>query len=518
MTHKKPVLLLILDGWGIRPDDGPGNAIALAQPARYEQLLTRYPHIAIGASEEYVGLPKGQIGNSEVGHLNMGAGRVVYQEITRIDKAIEEGTFFKNDVLLAATRHAKQNNSVLHIMGLVSDGGVHSSMHHLMALLDLAKQQEVSEVRVHAFLDGRDVPPKSAEKYLRQVEEKLLALDYPQIATISGRFYAMDRDKRWDRTQRAYENLTSPTGEIYQPLSLDALQSSYNKNINDEFVEPAVSDITFRGIQDNDAVVFFNFRPDRARQLTNAFTQQGFDGFKRQKTLKNLYYGCLTLYDETFNLPIAFPKQRLDRILAEVLSQHGKTQFRTAETEKYAHVTFFFNGGFETPYPGEDRLMVPSPKVHTYDEQPEMSITPVTDGVVTAIESGKYDFIVVNFANPDMIGHTGMLNPAIEAIKAVDESIGRVVDAVLEADGVMMLTADHGNIEKMIDEDGGPHTAHTTELVPFVLISNSKTLKLATDKTYSLSCIAPTVLDLLGVEKPAEMTSSSLLVSAKTPA
>ena len=518
MTPKKPVLLLILDGWGIRPDNAPGNAIALAHPARYQQLLNQYPHIALGASEEAVGLPKGQIGNSEVGHLNMGAGRVVYQEITRIDKSIKDGDFFTNKEFLAAIAHAKQNKGTLHLMGLVSNGGVHSSLNHLMALLDLAKQQGVENLRVHAFLDGRDVGPKTAEKYLRTVEEKLIELDYPQIATVCGRYYAMDRDKRWDRTERAYNNLVTPAGEIYQPLSIDALHSSYNKGVNDEFVEPAVTDITYRGMADGDAVIFFNFRPDRARQITRAIALKDFDGFERKKTLNNLYYVCLTLYDEDFNLPVAYPKQKLKEILAQVLSEHGKTQFHTAETEKYAHVTFFFNGGFEAPYPGEDRLMVPSPHVTTYDLQPEMSVSKVTDGVVQAVESGKYDFIVVNFANPDMVGHTGMLDPAIEAVKAVDTNIGRVVDAILKTDGTMILTADHGNVEKMIDDDGGPHTAHTTDLVPCILISNNPALKLDTQQSFGLSSIAPTVLDLMGIPKPNEMTSPSMLVPVKTPA
>jgi 2,3-bisphosphoglycerate-independent phosphoglycerate mutase len=506
---KNTVMLLILDGWGIR-NETQGNAIKLAHPSFYESLLAKYPNIALDASGEAVGLPDGQMGNSEVGHLNMGAGRIVYQEITRINKAIRDGDFFQNPVFQAAARHAIENNGTLHLMGLVSDGGVHSSMDHLFALLDFAKRQNVPNVRVHAFLDGRDVPPKSAEKYLRAVEEKLLELGYPQIATISGRYYAMDRDKRWERTQKAYDNLTSASGNKHL-LSVDALLLSYKQDITDEFVLPAVTDVTFEGIQDGDSLLFFNFRPDRARQITRAFTEPGFEGFERSKTYQNLYYGCMTLYDETFNLPVAFPKQKLDHILAEVLSEHGKTQFRTAETEKYAHVTFFFNGGFEAPYPGEDRHMVPSPKVATYDLQPEMNIRAVTDVICDALKSGKYDFIVANFANPDMVGHTGVLNAAESAVSAVDESIQRIVDTILPQDGVLLITADHGNCETMIDEHGGPHTAHTTNLVPLILISNRRDLQLDGSEVRGLSVIAPTVLDLFQLPKPSEMTAPSVL-------
>lgn len=506
---KKTVMLLILDGWGIR-EEIPGNAIKLAHPTFYDSLLANYPNVALDASGEAVGLPDGQMGNSEVGHLNMGAGRVVYQEITRINKSIRECDFFSNPVLLSAINHVKQTGGTLHLMGLVSNGGVHSSLDHLMALLELTKQQDVSNVRVHAFLDGRDVPPQSAETYLQQVEEKLLALDLPQIATIIGRYYAMDRDTRWERTQKAYDNLTLANGRKH-PFSIDSLNWSYKQDVYDEFVEPAVCDFTYEGMKDGDAILFFNFRPDRARQITRAFTQPDFDGFNREKVLKNLYYGCMTLYDETFNLPVAYPKQKMDRILAEVLSSHGLTQFRTAETEKYAHVTFFFNGGFEEPYPGEERHMVPSPKVATYDLQPEMNVNLVTDVICDALASGQYDFIVANFANPDMVGHTGILQAAEEAVVAIDHAIQRVVEAVLKADGVLLLTADHGNCETMIDENGGPHTAHTTNLVPLILISNRPELKLDTSKQYSLSDISPTIMDLFGLPKPPEMTAPSVL-------
>ncbi len=506
---KKTVALLILDGWGIR-EEVPGNAIKLADPSYYDSLLARFPNIALQASGEAVGLPMGQMGNSEVGHLNMGAGRVVYQEITRINKSIREGDFYQNPVLLSAISHVKHSGGVFHLMGLVSDGGVHSSLDHLMALLDLCKQQGIANVRVHAFLDGRDVSPQSAEKYLQQVEEKLAALEFPQIATINGRYYAMDRDNRWERTQKAYENLTQGNGRKH-PFSIDSLLWSYRQDVFDEFVEPAVCDFTYDGMKDGDAVLFFNFRPDRARQITRAFTQPDFTGFTREKMLQNLYYSCMTLYDETFNLPVAYPKQKMDRILAEVISEKGLTQFRTAETEKYAHVTFFFNGGFEQPYPGEVRHLVPSPMVATYDLQPEMNAAIVADVVCEALDSGNYDFLVVNFANPDMVGHTGVLAAAEQAVAAIDQSIRQVAETVLKNDGVLLITADHGNCETMIDENGGPHTAHTTNLVPLILISNRPELNLDRSRQYSLSDIAPTLLDLLGVAKPPEMTSPSIL-------
>jgi 2,3-bisphosphoglycerate-independent phosphoglycerate mutase len=506
---KKTVMLLILDGWGIR-EEVPGNAIKLAHPSYYDSLLANYPNIALEASGEAVGLPDGQMGNSEVGHLNMGAGRVVYQEITRINKSIREGDFFSNSVLLSAINHVKSSGGTLHIMGLVSDGGVHSSLEHLMALLDLAKQQAFSQVCVHAFLDGRDVPPQSAEQYLRRVEEKLIALDFPQIATINGRYYAMDRDNRWERTQKAYDNLVLAHGRKH-PFSVDALLWSYKQEVYDEFVEPAVTDFTYEGIKDGDAILFFNFRPDRARQITRAFTQPNFNGFKREKPLENLYFGCMTLYDATFNLPVAYPKQKMDNILAQVLSEHGLTQFRTAETEKYAHVTFFFNGGFEPPYPGEERFLVPSPKVATYDLLPEMSVAQVTDVICEALNSRKYDFVVANFANPDMVGHTGILEAAEEAVKAIDVSIQRVAETILKNDGILLITADHGNCETMIDENGGPHTAHTTNLVPLILVSNRPELKLDNSRRYSLSDMAPTILELFGLPKPPEMTSPSVL-------
>lgn len=506
---KKTTMLLILDGWGIR-EESPGNAIKLAQPSFYDSLLTRFPHVAVEASGEAVGLPDGQMGNSEVGHLNMGAGRVVYQEITRINKSIREGDFFQNPVFLSAIQHVKNSGGTLHLMGLVSDGGVHSSMIHLNALLDLAKQQDLKEVRLHAFLDGRDVPPQSAEIYLRQVEEKLLSLELPPIATISGRYYAMDRDNRWERTQKAYDNMMHANGRKHA-FSLDALAWSYHQEVYDEFVEPCVCDFTYEGMKDNDALLFFNFRPDRARQITRAFTQSDFHDFDRTRQLQNFSFGCMTLYDETFNLPVAYPKQKMDQVLPQVLSQQGLTQFHTAETEKYAHVTFFFNGGFENAYPGEERFLVPSPKVATYDLQPEMNVALVADVICEALNSGQYDFLIANFANPDMVGHTGILAAAEDAVKAIDVAIQQVVETILKQDGVLLLTADHGNCEVMIDERGGPHTAHTTNQVPLILISNHAEFQLDRSQTYSLSNIAPTLLEIMNIPKPVEMTSPSVL-------
>lgn len=512
---KTPILLLILDGWGIESDPSPraqeADAIAQAHPVHYLSLLQNYPYIPIKTSGNAVGLPEGQMGNSEVGHLTMGSGRILYQELTRIDNSIQNGEFFKNPVFLQAADHVKNSGKTLHIMGLVSDGQVHSSMNHLFALIDFAKQQGLEKVRVHAFLDGRDVLPKSAEAFLQQVEEKLDAEGFSQIATISGRYYAMDRDKRWERTEKAYDNLTLASGRKY-PLSLAALQKAYQLDQTDEFVEPCVTDLTYEGMQDGDSIIFFNFRPDRARQLTRAFFDPDFDGFPRKKVLKDLYFACMTMYDETYPLPIAFPKQKLTHILAEILSEHGMRQFRTAETEKYAHVTFFFNGGFEKVYPGEDRKMIPSPKVATYDLKPEMNISAVCDEVVQAVQGGQYAFIVANFANPDMVGHTGNMTASIDAVKAVDEALGRVVDAILKADGVLLLTADHGNVEKMLDEHGNVFTAHTTNNVPLIMVSNNPALLLRQDQTYGLSNIAPTILELMGLPIPAEMTSPSVLV------
>ncbi len=507
-------MLLIFDGWGLR-DNGPGNAIDEAQPRRYQELMASHPWIPIEASGELVGLPPGQIGNSEVGHTIMGAGRILYQAIMRINKAIETGDFFKNPVFTEAVAKVKENGHTLHLMGLVGPGGVHSHQDHLLALIDLAKKQGVEKLNVHAFLDGRDVPPKSAEDALRQIEERLLEYDYPQIQTVSGRYYAMDRDKRWDRVQKAYDNLTQATGTKHM-LSIKALEYGYKTDVTDEFIEPSVTDLTFEGIRDGDAILFFNFRPDRARQLTAAFTQPGFDGFERGVVYQDLYFGCMAEYDEKYNLPVAYPREIPENILAQLVSKSGKKQFRCAETEKYAHVTYFFNGGREEPFPGEDHKLIPSPRVATYDEQPEMNLPKVADAVVEAIESDKYDFFVVNFANPDMVGHTGKKDAAIEAVKAVDEALGRVVDTLMAKDGVLLLTADHGNIEMMQEPDGSPHTAHTTNKVPCLLVSKDK-LKLKEQDDFGLANIAPTLLDIMGMDIPAEMTGDSMLATRKAP-
>lgn len=509
MAARTPLMLLILDGWGIC-DNCTDNPTKTRAPF-YTSLLSRYPWMPIHASGYSVGLPDGQMGNSEVGHLTLGAGRVLYQSLTRIDKAIEENTFQANDVLLDAMRHAKAKNTTLHLMGLVSPGGVHSHENHLLALLDMAKAEGVETVNVHAFLDGRDVPPKSAEASLQRVEKKLLDLGYSQIQTLSGRYYAMDRDKRWERTQLAYENLTQAKGTKHF-LSLKALQHFYADDITDEFIPPCVTDLTFNGIENDDAIIFFNFRPDRARQLTMAFTYGDiFKGWEREKEVTGVHFSAMAMYDENFTCPVAFPKDNPTNIFPEVISKAGLTQLRCAETEKYAHVTYFFNGGQEQPFEGEFRRLVASPKVATYDEQPEMSLPKVTENVVEAINADKYDVYVVNFANPDMVGHTGIMAAAEEAVDAVDDSIRQVVEAILAKGGTLLLTADHGNIEQMTDADGGPHTAHTTHLVPFIAVSETPIpLNEAMAGHAGLSNVAPTMLQLLGIPVPDVMDDALL--------
>lgn len=510
-SKNTPLLLLILDGWGLHPNAPTDNDPTLTKAPYYHGLLKSYPWIPISASEGSVGLPDGQIGNSEVGHLTLGAGRVLYQDLTRIDKAIEDGTFNDNKVFLNAIEHAKTNQSTLHLMGLVSDGGVHSHVNHLLALIKLAKEQGVQKLNVHAFLDGRDVPPRSAEESLMAVEELLLDLGYPQIQTVSGRYYAMDRDNRWDRTEQAYTNLTQGAGQRHF-LSTRAVNYHYEDDVTDEFVPPSVTDLEFQGMESGDALIFFNFRPDRARQLTAAMTQTDFNEFERSKVLNNIYYGCMGTYDASFGLPVAYPKEKPSNIFPEVLSRAGLKQFRTAETEKYAHVTYFFNGGEEQPFDGETRELVPSPKVATYDLQPEMSLPKVTDGLVAAIESGRHDVLVANFANSDMVGHTGVLSAAEDAVVAIDKAIERVTDAILSQGGTLCLTADHGNIEQMTDADGNPHTAHTVHQVPFVVISKHLDVSFAEQQGegFGLSHVAPTLLHLLGLDAPAEMDSSML--------
>ena len=505
----KLTMLMILDGFGNNSNTS-GNAVQIAKTPNIDELMKKNPTTQIHASGLDVGLPDGQMGNSEVGHTNIGAGRIVYQELTRITKSIEDGDFFSVPELCAAIEHCKKNNSKLHIMGLLSDGGVHSHMRHLFAILELAKRKGFEDVYVHCFLDGRDTPPASGENYILKLEEKMKEKQIGRIATISGRFYAMDRDKRWQRVEKAYNAMVR--GEGVKSTSAEmAIESSYQKEVFDEFVEPTV--ICSNGkpvatIDDNDSVIFYNFRPDRAREITRAIVDKDFKDFET-KDLKNLYFVCFTQYDETMpNVEIAFKPTVLKNTFGEYISCKGLKQLRIAETEKYAHVTFFFNGGNEKQYEGEDRILVPSPKVETYDLKPEMSAYEVTENVVNAIKSQKYDAIILNYANPDMVGHTGNLDAAIKAIEAIDECVGKVIKAIEEVNGVLLITADHGNAEQMIDyKTGEPHTAHTTNPVPLVLIG-MEDVKLKEGK---LADLAPTMLDIMGLAKPEEMTGESLL-------
>ena len=505
----KTVLLTILDGWGLGLK-GPTNAIEAARDTTFCSLIAQYPHTELFAHGEYVGLPEGQMGNSEVGHLNLGAGRIVYQDLTRINKSVKDGDFFENPEFLNAIEHVKKNNSAIHFMGLVSDGGVHSSMGHLFALIDLVKKHGLEKVYIHAFLDGRDTPPKSAYNYLAQVEEKLNRENLTRIATISGRYYSMDRDQRWERVEKAYNCLLFGEGN-HATNSAEAIQASYDKDLTDEFVLPTVTGEDNTRLNDNDSIIFFNYRPDRAREITRAINIAEFTGFERKKVLKNVYYVCMAQYDETFGLPVAFPPQSMKGLLADVLEEHGIKQFRTAETEKYAHVTFFFNGGKEKAYDTETRVLVPSPKVATYDLQPEMSAPKVVEEVVKALKSGEYQFIMVNFANPDMVGHTGMLDAAVKAVETVDDCLKRIVATVKEVDAVMVITADHGNAECMEDlETHKPFTAHTNNPVPFIIVNDTEKIKL--NETGTLADVAPTILDILEIEKSPEMTGKSLII------
>lgn len=506
MTNtKKRALLCILDGWGISKDT-KYNAVYSANTPNFDNFIKTMPNTLIHADGLSVGLPEGQMGNSEVGHLNIGAGRVVYQELTRINKSIDEGDFFENEEFLNAINHVKKNNSALHIYGLVSPGGVHSSMKHLKALIKMAADNNLKDVYIHAFLDGRDTPPKSADKYLAEIEAELAKYNLPKIASIIGRYWAMDRDKRWDRVERAYDCLTLAEG-IKEENSSCAILNSYKNDKTDEFVEPTV--ISNRRIDDNDAIIFFNYRPDRAREITRAFTDKNFDGFNRKKVIKNLYYVCMTQYDESMDVPVAFKPQTLVNILADVLDDNGVEQFRTAETEKYAHITFFFNGGVEKEGKLETRALVNSPKVATYDLQPEMSAYQVCDNVLKALDNPQYGFILVNFANPDMVGHTGVMEAAIKACEAVDECVGRIAKKALENNVDMIITADHGNAEWMFNEQtNAPQTAHTTNVVPFIIVSNDK---YELNNEGALCDIAPSILEILGIEKPKEMTGNSMI-------
>lgn len=507
---KKPTVLLILDGYGERKEK-EGNAIALAKTPVMDRLKKEFPYVEGQASGLFVGLPDGQMGNSEVGHMNMGAGRIVYQELTRITKSIQDGDFFENKALKAAVEHCKKEDSALHFMGLVSSGGVHSHIEHIYGLLELAKRANLKKVYLHAFLDGRDTPPDSGKSFLLAVEKKMQELGVGEIATISGRYYAMDRDKNYDRVEKAYRAMVDGTGEKASSVE-EAIDASYAKKVYDEFVLPTVieKDGAVHTVSDGDAMIFFNFRPDRAREICHAFCDDDFSFFERGAR-KNIFFVCFTDYDPTIpNKHVAFEKEEIHNTLGEVVSNLGKNQLRIAETEKYAHVTFFFNGGKEEPYENEDRILVPSPKeVPTYDLKPEMSCYTVTEKLTEAIRSGKYDLVVANFANPDMVGHTGVLPAAIKAIEVVDECMGKVVDAVESMHGNLFILADHGNADIMIDEKTGePYTAHTTNPVPFILVSEEKH-KLR--EGGCLADVAPTLLELMGIPQPKEMTGKSLL-------
>lgn len=506
---KKPVALIVLDGWGIG-NEYEGNAISVANIPNYKKLEENYPSTLIHASGEYVGLPEGQMGNSEVGHLNIGAGRIVYQELTRITKAIRNEEFYKKEEFLKAIKNAKENNSKLHLMGLLSDGGVHSHNKHLYALLKLAKKNDLKDVYVHCFLDGRDVPPTSAKKYLEELEEKIDEIGVGEIATISGRYYAMDRDKRWERTKLSYDALTLGQG-MEGGTSTEIINRAYSDNETDEFVKPSV--ITKNGkpvatIDNNDSIIFINFRPDRARQLTRSFVDKEMQEFERNKKV-NVFFVCMTQYDKTIeDVEVAYKPQKYTNTLGEYISNQGLKQLRIAETEKYAHVTFFFNGGVEKPNEGEDRVLIPSPKVATYDLQPEMNAYEVKDEVTKLIKENKYDFIVLNFANPDMLGHTGDIQATIKALETVDSCLGEVIDAINKANGVALITADHGNAEEMLDKETGKTvTAHTTNQVPLILVGEEN----ATLREGILADIAPTILDILELNIPQEMTGKSLI-------
>ena len=509
---KRPTVLMILDGYGLN-DKHEANAVYEAKTPVMDRLMQDYPFVKGYASGMAVGLPEGQMGNSEVGHLNMGAGRIVYQELTRITKEIQDGVFFENEALLHAVNNAKANNSALHLFGLLSDGGVHSHNTHLYGLLELAKRNGLENVYVHCFLDGRDTPPASGKDYVAQLVKKMEELGVGKVASVMGRYYAMDRDNRWDRVELAYNAMVKGEGVLAQD-AVDAVAASYEDGKTDEFVMPTV--ITENGaptatIKDEDSVIFFNFRPDRAREITRAFCDDVFEGFARQKRLA-LTYVCFTEYDVTIpNKEVAFHKVEIKNTFGEFLAAHHMTQARIAETEKYAHVTFFFNGGVEEPNPGEDRILVKSPKVATYDLQPEMSAYLVCDKLVEAITSEKYDVIIINFANPDMVGHTGVENAAIKAIEVVDECVGKTVDALLSVDGQMIICADHGNAEQLVDyETGDPFTAHTTNPVPFILVNYDKDYTLA--QNGCLADLVPTMIAMMGMEQPADMTGKSLLV------
>lgn len=502
---KKPVLLMILDGWGIAPADKT-NAAAMAKTPNLDSYFANYPHTTLEASGKAVGLPAGQIGNSEVGHLNIGAGRIIYQSLTRIDKAIEDGDLYKNEVLGRVMDETKRAGKALHLLGLLSDGGVHSHIEHLLALICMAKVKGLTKIYVHAFLDGRDVGPKTALEYIHELEDGMAQIGVGKIATVSGRYYAMDRDKRWERVERAYKALV--LGEGGKAASAAAgVEASYAAGVTDEFVEPFTVDGVDGKITAGDGVIFFNFRPDRAREITRALHDEDFPYFARPEGVRPVNYVCMTQYDATITAPVAFPPEEIKDTLGEVLAQHGLHQLRIAETEKYAHVTFFFNGGVEAPNANEERILIPSPKVATYDLQPEMSAEEVTQALLAELDKDKFDAIILNFANPDMVGHTGVLSAAITAMEKVDDCVGRIVRKVLSLGGSVCITADHGNLEKMAESDGSPNTAHTTNPVPFILVSKEQ-YKLHNG---ILADIAPTLLQLLNIKQPAAMTGKTLI-------
>ena len=503
---KKPMMLCILDGFGWVPDQTYGNAIAAAKTPYIDHLFATCPHVTIGASGMSVGLPDGQMGNSEVGHTNIGAGRIVYQQLTLITKSIQDGEMQKNPVLVRNMKAAIDAGKAIHFMGLMGTGGVHSHEEHLFGLLDMAKALGAKDVYVHAIMDGRDTDPHDGERFLQNVQDKLDAIGIGKIATVTGRYYAMDRDNRWDRVEKAYAAFVYGEGVKGEPLQV--MENSYAEGVTDEFVVPAVTCEGGR-VSEGDSVIFFNFRPDRAREITRTFVDDAFTGFERRNGRFAVNYVCFTQYDATMpNVEVAFKPQSLENVMGAYLAKCGKTQLRIAETEKYAHVTFFFNGGVEAPFEGEDRALIPSPKVATYDLKPEMSAYEVADECVKRIESGKYDVIILNFANCDMVGHTGVFEAAVKAVEAVDACAGKVIDATLAAGGQVLLTADHGNADRMYDVDGSPFTAHTTNPVPF-LVAGTGDVKLREGGV--LADIAPTMLKLLGLDQPAEMTGKSII-------
>lgn len=507
---KAPVALIILDGFALR-NVTEGNAVAQSKKPNFDRFWNNYPHATLRADGEFVGLPEGQMGNSEVGHLNIGAGRVVYQSLTRVNVAIREGEFEKNQTFCDALDHVKKNGTNLHLFGLLSDGGVHSHIDHMFALLRLAAEEGVQNVYVHGFLDGRDVGPQTAKKYIEETEEKMKEYGVGKFATISGRYYSMDRDKRWERVEKSYRSMVYGEGPTYKN-AMDCVEDNYNNGIFDEFVLPSVitneDGSPVATIQDNDAVIFYNFRPDRAIQISNTFTNEDFRSFDRgPKAPKNLHFVCFTHFSETVKGYVAFKPTNLDNTLGEVLSQNNLKQLRIAETEKYPHVTFFMSGGREAEFPGEERILIASPKVATYDLKPEMSAYEVTDALLAEIAADKFDAIILNFANPDMVGHSGMLEPTIKAIETVDECLGKIVDALIEKGGKAIITADHGNSDEVVTLEGNPMTAHTTNPVPVIVTEENVTLR----EDGKLADLAPTMLDLLHVDKPAEMTGSTLV-------